>query len=160
MTTILLSSGHHGTCSAAFAKIKEQYDVLANCPVNKLLPSLYAKDVITLDDKKMMESKPLEKDRMVYLLDDVLIRSLRSDHGSKYNGFLKVLEESDDSSVTDLTRKLGEYIVYDIRGLDLFVIEFSEVHNVTIHTPMDFTFSGVLLLRRSDRLFCHLWPHT
>jgi len=44
---------------------------LSNCPVNKLLPSLYAKRVITLDDKKIMEAKPLAKNRMVYLLDDV-----------------------------------------------------------------------------------------
>jgi len=67
-------------------KIREQYEVLTNCPVNKLLPSLYNN---TLDDK-MMEAKPLEKDRMVYLLDDVLICCFNIGYGSKYNGLLKV----------------------------------------------------------------------
>ena len=106
---IILSLGYYGTCSTAYDKIKEQYKVLANCPVNILLPSLYSEDVITLDDKKRMESKPVEKDRMMYLLDDVLIRSLNMGFGKKYNGFLTALEESDDSSLIDLTRELGEY---------------------------------------------------
>ena len=91
-----------GTCSIAYAKIKGQYDVLVNCPVNQLLPSLYAKDVITHDDKKIMESKPLEKDRMMYLLDDVLIRSLNMGFGENYNRFIMVLEESDNSLVNEL----------------------------------------------------------
>ena len=104
-----LYSDYYGDCFTALDKIREQYDVLANSPVNKLLPSLYAKRVITLDDKKVMEAKPLEKDRMMYLLDDVLIRSLNIGYGSKYNGFLKVLEESDDDVLDDLTRTLGEF---------------------------------------------------
>ena len=104
-----LYSDYYGDCFTALDKIREQYDVLANSPVNKLLPSLYAKRVITLDDKKIMEAKPLEKDRMNYLLDDVLIRSLNIGYGSKYNGFLKVLEESDDDVLDDLTRTLGEF---------------------------------------------------
>ena len=45
----------------------------------------------------------------MYLLDDVLIRSLNIGYGSKYNGFLKVLEESDDDVLDDLTRTLGEF---------------------------------------------------
>ena len=104
-----LYSDYYGDCFTALDKIREQYDVLANSPVNKLLPSLYAKRVITLDDKTIMEAKPLEKDRMNYLLDDVLIRSLNIGYGSKYNGFLKVLEESDDDVLDDLTRTLGEF---------------------------------------------------
>jgi len=99
----------HSDCPTASDKIREQYEVLSNCPVNKLLSSLYAKGVITLDDKKIMEAKPLEKDRMVYLLDDVLIRSLKIGYGSKYNRFLKVLEESDDDLVNVLTKKLDEF---------------------------------------------------
>ncbi|XP_065901124.1 cyclic GMP-binding protein C-like isoform X2 [Dysidea avara] len=100
-------SNYYGDCFTALDKIREQYDVMANSPVNKLLPSLYAKRVITLDDKKIMEAKPLQKDRMMYLLDDVLIRSLNIGYGSKYNGFLKVLEESDDDVLDDLTRTLA-----------------------------------------------------
>ena len=79
-----------------------------SCPVNNLIPSLYANRVITDDDKKIMEIKPLEKDRVMYLLDEVLMRSLKSDYGKKYNGFLEVLQESDDPLAKELTKKLGE----------------------------------------------------
>ena len=44
----------------------------------------------------------------MYLLDDVLISSLNLGFGEKYNGFITALEESDDSSLNGLTRKLGE----------------------------------------------------
>jgi len=98
-----------GTCSTAYKKIQEQYAVLANCPVNKLLDCLFANGVITLDDKREMESKPLEKNRMKYLLDDVLI-SLKTDNGLKYNKFLEVLQGSDDCTIRELARKLGQYI--------------------------------------------------
>ena len=100
-----------GTCSTAYKKIQEQYAVLANCPVNKLLDCLFANGVITLDDKREMESKPLEKNRMKYLLDDVLI-SLKTDNGLKYNKFLEVLQGSDDCAIRELTRKLGQYIYF------------------------------------------------
>jgi len=130
---MLLTSGYCGTCSTACKKIKEQYGVLANCPVNKLLPSLYAKDVITLDDKKIMEAKLLEKDRMMYFLDDVLIRSLNMGFSGKYNRFLTVLEESDDSSVTGLIRKLGELAVHHFTStLDTRIISnFLACHSIS-----------------------------
>jgi len=80
--------------------------MFANFPVNKLLPNLYAKQVITLDDKKIMESKPLEKDRMRYLLDDVLLCSLKSNVGLKYDSFVEVLEASDDALAKELFKKV------------------------------------------------------
>ena len=98
-------------CVSAYNKIQEQYAVLADCRVNKLLDHLFANSVITLDDKREMESKPLEKNRMTYLLDEVLI-SLRTGSGLKYNKFLEVLQDSDDYTFTELAKNLGQYNLY------------------------------------------------
>ena len=62
-----------------------------------------------MDDKKIMESKPLEKDRMIYFLDDVIIRSLKIGVGSKYNRFLSALENCDDDD--GRTNELGEFAI-------------------------------------------------
>ena len=85
--------------------------MLADCRVNKLLDHLFANSVITLDDKREMESKPLEKNRMRYLLDEVLF-SLRTGSGLKYNKFLEVLQDSDDYIFTELAKSLGQYNLY------------------------------------------------
>ena len=119
MTITLSMLDGCGTCSSAYKKIQEQYAELANCPVNKLLDCLFANGVITLDDKKLMESIPLEKNRMTYLLDDVL-KSLNTDIGLKYNKLLEVLEGSDDCTIRELTRKLGQYNFFSFNTFNNF----------------------------------------
>ena len=110
---MLFTSGCHSTCHTAREAFTIQHDVLVNVPVNALLPNLIAKKVITYDEQEIMEAKPVQKERMRYLLD-VITRSLRCNDGSKYNGFIKVLEESKDSTVNQLTRTLGEHASYCI----------------------------------------------
>ena len=75
-----------------------------------MLPSLYAKDVITLVDKKTISlTKPLEWDKMQYLLDQIIIPSLQAGVLQKFELFLKVMEESEDIVTRTLARQLGMY---------------------------------------------------
>ena len=51
-----------------------------------------------------MDSKLLETEKVQYLLDDVIIRSLASDFLQQYNGFCEALKESENT----LARKLAQ----------------------------------------------------
>jgi len=69
---------------------------------------LLAEGVISLDDKKMIETKPLESDRVTYLLDDILLRSLSLGLMEKYTSFVKVLKHNSEDEVTKrLVKDLG-----------------------------------------------------
>jgi len=71
-----------------------------------MVPQLYANKVITGEQKKKIESKNLESDRMQYFLDEVLIFSLELDITEIYNNFIKILEESDDLIQNAMAKKI------------------------------------------------------
>ena len=48
---------------------------------------------------------------MMYLIVDILIRSLRLDNFKKYRGFLEAMEESNDSDLNSMAKKLGKLII-------------------------------------------------
>ena len=98
----------HSDCSTARATIQEQYDKLIQLPVDNLLPSLYAYNVVTFDQKEEIEELP-QKKRRINLID-LIIRSLDIGIADLYNGFLKVLKESEDVSTRELAKMLGELI--------------------------------------------------
>ena len=72
-----------------------------------LLPSLYARDVVTYDEKKTAESKVLDTERMSYVLD-LVIASLKADVPIKYNNFLKVVKERKDLVGNESVKNLGK----------------------------------------------------
>ena len=98
-------------CEAAKLKIQENYDSLTKLPINSILGSLFSKNVITLEDKKFLQTKPLESDRVTYVLDDVLLRSLSINVMDKYISFIGVLkqrgEDDDDIVLQKLATDLG-----------------------------------------------------
>jgi len=94
-------------CSLALKKVREYYDTLTKLPITSILDSLFAKDVITLDDKRMIETKPLEKNRMTYLLDNVIILGLEIDVPDSYQYFIKVLLGSDNRLHQAMAKKIG-----------------------------------------------------
>ena len=94
-------------CSTACATIQEQYDKLIRLPVDILLPRLYANNVITFEQKEDIEEMPEKKKRMGAVLS-LIIRSLDNGVPALYNGFLKVLKESDDLLTRELAKKLGK----------------------------------------------------
>ena len=99
----------YSDCSTARATIQRQYDKLNCLSVNNLLPSLFTNGVVTFKQKQEIESIPQEMKRMEFILD-LVIKSLSNDVPVLYNGFLKVLKESEDLVTKELATKLGKLI--------------------------------------------------
>ena len=93
-------------CSTAHTKLRKLYDKLIHLPVKDLLPSLYARDVVNSDQKKIAEAKVLDADKMGYILD-LIIDSLKVGVPIKYNNFLEVMKESKDSVANESVKNLG-----------------------------------------------------
>ena len=76
-----------------------------------MLCSLFAKDVITSEDKDTISQiKLLECDKMQYLLDRVIIPSLKAGIIEKFKLFLEVMEESEDLTTKTVGQRLGMYV--------------------------------------------------
>ena len=71
------------------------------------MASLYNNGTITLDEKKEIDNKNLDKDKMMNFLDNILIPSLNNSYAQKYNGFLKALKEADDSAMNLIAKEIG-----------------------------------------------------
>ena len=97
--------------SATQLYLKNQYDKLIRLNIgDDLIISLYQKDVITLEEKiNMGELK--ERKRMEYLLDRIIIPSLKSDYSHKYINFLNVMKSSDDGLVKNVASDLISLLV-------------------------------------------------
>ena len=74
-----------------------------------MMGSLYAEDVITDDDRKKIDAK-IGKGKMMYLIADIIIPSLKLNLYKKYKGFLKAMEESDDSDLMSIAETFGKLI--------------------------------------------------
>ena len=101
-----------GACSMALKKITEEYEKLANISVSNLLPNLVTKQVITHHEKQIIETKLLDSDKMMFLLDHVIVPSLRVDVCVKYNSFLEVMEKSSDILARGLAKRLGKLTLH------------------------------------------------
>ena len=89
-------------------KVKDNYNDLINLNTTAMLPSLYAKSVITLVDKDTISiTKALERDKMQYLLDQIIIPSLQAGVIQKFKLFLEVMENSEDTVTKTVAQKLG-----------------------------------------------------
>ena len=69
---------------------------------------LFANDVITTKEKKVIESK-IGCEKMEYLIE-IIIPSLEQGFGKKYKSFLKAMEDSEDTDLRDTAKKLGMLI--------------------------------------------------
>ena len=96
-------------CSATAGELKTQLGKLTKLKYNVMMGSLYAKDVITDNEREIIDSK-IGEEKMMYLILDIIIRSLRLDNCKKYKGFLEAMEESDDTDLRSMAEKLGELI--------------------------------------------------
>ena len=95
--------------SATAGELKTQLGKLTTLKYNAMMGSLYAKDVITDNERKIIDLK-IGEEKMMYLILDIIIPSLRLDNFNKYKGFLKAMEESDDTDLRSMAEKLGELI--------------------------------------------------
>ena len=58
-------------------------------------------------EKAVIETLPLEDKRMEYLLDKIIIPSLKVNVSVKYKRFLEVMERSGNVVFTSMAQKLG-----------------------------------------------------
>ena len=75
-----------------------------------MMGSLYAKDVITDKEREIIDNK-IGEEKMMYLIVDIIIRSLRLDNCKKYKRFLEAMEQSDDTDLRSMAEKLGKLII-------------------------------------------------
>ena len=68
---------------------------------------LIIKNVITDQKMKIIDSK-IVQEKMMYLLVDIIIPSLKVNNSEKYKGFLKAMEGSDDSDLKSIAKNLGK----------------------------------------------------
>ena len=95
-------------CKVAKQKLREHCDALTKLSITSILESLFAEGVITRYDKMLIETKSLESDKVTYLLDDVLYRSLLVGVMDKYTGFVKVLEQKGEEEYDMVMEKLAK----------------------------------------------------
>ena len=94
-------------CTAARERIRNHYTRLTNLRISSILTLLYSNGTITLDEKKEIDSKNSDKDKMTNFLDNILIPSLNNSFAQKYIGFLKALEEADDLAMNAMAMEVG-----------------------------------------------------
>ena len=66
-------------------------------------------DIITHEEKIDMDNMSIKK-RIKFLLDHVIIPSLKSMHHKKYINFIHVMESSDDILLQSQASKLKRYV--------------------------------------------------
>ena len=72
-----------------------------------LLPSLYASEVVNTNQKETVDAISLDTAKMAFILD-VIIESLRAGVAIKYNKFLEVMKNSEDSVPKEIAKTLGK----------------------------------------------------
>ena len=93
-------------CSATADKLKKQLGTLTRLNYNAMMGSLYAKDVITNEQRKLIAAE-IGEEKMMYLIVDIIIPSLKVNNHKKYKGFLEAMEESEDSDLKSTAKTLG-----------------------------------------------------
>ena len=86
----------------------KNYKALTTLNPDSLLINLYTKDVITMDQKRIIDTNPLPSKKMEYILDEAIIPDLRAGLTTKFKGFLEAMEESEDTTINTVGERLGE----------------------------------------------------
>ena len=93
-------------CCAVADNLRKKYAELSDLPYTAMEGRLYAKKVITHEEKICIKTL-VGSEKMECLLD-VVIRSLKHNHCHKFKGFLEAMEESDDMLLIKTAKDLGE----------------------------------------------------
>ena len=97
----------YNDCSTAVTNLRSQYDELIHLPVETLLPSLYASRVVDFNQKQKVDAMHTRAEKMGYILD-LIIDSLKAGTAIKYNKFLEVMKDSEDSVPNERVKSLGK----------------------------------------------------
>ena len=96
-------------CSATVDQLKKQLCTLTRLNYNAMMGSLFAKNVIT-DEQRLLIRAEIGEEKMMYLIVDIIIPSLQLNNYMKYKGFLEAMEESEDSDLKSMAERLGKLI--------------------------------------------------
>ena len=93
-------------CATAASGLRRQISTLVHLNYDAMKLSLYAKGVITNDERKMINAR-IGQEQMMCLIADIIIPSLNLNLYMKYKGFLETMEESDDGALKSTAERLG-----------------------------------------------------
>ena len=94
-------------CVAAADELRKQLSTLTELNYSAMMGSLFSKYVITNDERKIIDVK-IGQQKMMYLIADIIIPSLKLNLCDKYKGFLEAMEESDDTTLRNIAKRLGK----------------------------------------------------
>ena len=96
---------------------------------------LIEKRVITNQQRKIIDDK-IGEDQMIYIIADIIIPSLKVNNSKKYNGLLEAMEESDDTDLQAMAKKLSKLIIVSVSGILIHII---------MYKPFSFSFSELAI---------------
>ena len=92
----------------AASELRRQIGTVVHLNYDAMKLSLYAKGVITNDERRTINTR-IGQEQMMCLIADIIIPSLNLNLCMKYKGFLEAMEESDDSALKTTAKRLGTY---------------------------------------------------
>ena len=93
-------------CDAALKKIQLLYSDLSNLHIESILAMLVSKKVLTLDEERDIKEEKNKK-QIQFLIDRIIVPSLKAHMSKKFKCFLEVLEYSSDALHKDIAKRLG-----------------------------------------------------
>ena len=93
--------------------LRTQFDKISRLNYNNMKTSLYANEVITIEEKRLIDSK-IGHEKMDYLIAEIIIPSLKQGFDQKYKSFLKAMEDSEDTDLRSTAKMLGKLVLMEI----------------------------------------------
>ena len=118
----------------------KNYSALTTLNAEALLVDLYARDVITTEEKDVIDTTiPLRSKKMQYIIDQVIIPSLKVDTIVKFKRFLEAMEASEDVTIKAVGSRLG-------------MLNFSHREELCIYGVVSITHYLLLACEFKDRI--------
>ena len=86
-----------------------QLDELTELNYDNMKTQLFAKEVISFDQRKSIDIQ-VGRNKMDFLIFDIIIPSLKAKFSKKYKSFLKVMEDNDDIDLKSAAEMFGRLI--------------------------------------------------
>ena len=100
-------------CAAAASELKSQLSTLIHLNYDSMKHSLFAEGVITNKERRIIDAR-IGQGQMMCLIADIIIPSLNLNVCMKFKGFLKAMEESDDSALKSTAERLGKLMLFRV----------------------------------------------
>ena len=100
-------------CATAASELKSQLSTLTHLNYDSMKHSLFAKGVITNEERMTIDAR-IGQEQMMCLIADIIIPSLNLNICMKFKGFLEAMEESDDSALNSTAERLGKLMLFRV----------------------------------------------